>query len=118
MPNGPERQNVIDQMLDIVRHESPLLWGFHTKKFELSHAWNRISKPNTIANNTLKYERLEPDARALKRNQWNQPTIFPLLILAGIVLTILISAFTIYRRNEHKSHMKKYEPYSEIKNQR
>jgi len=118
MPNGPERQNVIDQMIAIVRHESPWLWGFHTKDFELSHAWNRISKPNTIANNTLKYERLEPIVRAARRNQWNQPTFFPLLILAGIVLTILISAFTIYRRNEHKSNTRKFEPYSEIKNQR
>jgi ABC-type transport system substrate-binding protein len=118
MPNGPERQNVIDQMLAIVRHESPWLWGFHTKDFELSHAWNRISKPNTIANNTLKYERLEPVVRAARRDQWNQPTFFPLLILAGIVLTILISAFTIYRRNEHKSNTRKFEPYSEIKNQR
>jgi hypothetical protein len=95
-----------------------LLWGFHTKDFELSHAWNRISKPNTIANNTLKYERLEPVVRAARRDQWNQPTFFPLLILAGIVLTILISAFTIYRRNEHKSNTRKFEPYSEIKNQR
>ena len=115
MSNGPKRQKVIDQMLTIVRDDSPWLWGFHTKDFELSHAWNRINKPNTIANNTLKYDRLDPKLRAENRNRWNQPTFLPLLLLVGLILTILISTFAIYRRNEHKSRIKKFEPPSERK---
>ncbi|HET7669524.1 MAG TPA: ABC transporter substrate-binding protein, partial [Burkholderiales bacterium] len=39
MPNSPERQKVIDQMVDIARHDAPWIFGFHPKQYSLSHGW-------------------------------------------------------------------------------
>jgi ABC-type transport system substrate-binding protein len=108
LPNGPERQKAINQMVEILRRDSPWVWGLHTKEFVLSHVWNRISKPNAIANNTLKYARLNPDLRAQKRLQWNQPTLWPLAVMMCILLGILIPAFVIYWRSKHEPGVKKY----------
>jgi len=108
LPNGPERQKAINQMVEILRRDSPWVWGLHTKEFVLSHVWNRISKPNAIANNTLKYARLNPDLRAQKRLQWNQPTLWPLAVMTCILLGILIPAFAIYWRSKHETGVKKY----------
>ncbi len=56
MENTPERLLIINQMLEIVREDTPWIWGFHPKSFTLSHAWNSATKPNAMANNS--FERL------------------------------------------------------------
>jgi ABC-type transport system substrate-binding protein len=108
LPGSPQRQKVIDQMVALVRQDSPWIWGFHAKDFYLNHAWVRISKPNAMANNKLKYERIDPNLRAQKRRQWNQPVLWPLGVMAAILLAILIPAFIIYWRNEHQTGVRKF----------
>ena len=60
MDNGPERQAIIDEMVEILRQDAPWLWGFHPKSYSLFHSWYRNVKPNLMSDNTLKYKRLEP----------------------------------------------------------
>ncbi|NIR95460.1 MAG: peptide ABC transporter substrate-binding protein, partial [Gammaproteobacteria bacterium] len=60
MSNGPERQQVLDRMVAIVRHEAPWLWGYHPVAYSLHHDWYSNAKPNLMANNSLKYKRIEP----------------------------------------------------------
>lgn len=102
LPNGPERQRKIDALIKIVREDTPWIWGMHPIDFTLSHAWNRVSKPHPIANNTLKYERLNVKKRAELRERWNQPTWWPLLFLAGFLLIMLIPLLITYWRREHR----------------
>ncbi|GAG87397.1 unnamed protein product, partial [marine sediment metagenome] len=68
MHNGPERQQKINKIIKILQKDSPWIWGFHPIDFTLSHDWNRPSKPHAIANNTLKYERLNPQLRVEKES--------------------------------------------------
>ena len=100
MPNGPARQQVIDQMVDIVRRDAPWVFAFHPKSFGLRHAWVHNVKPNLMANNTLKYRRIDPVLRAQKREAWNEPVVWP--IGAGIALAILAvaPAWLGWRRHE------------------
>ncbi len=99
MPNGPERGRVIRRMLDLARADAPWLWGFHQVEFSLNHAWLHNAKPNAMANNTLKYLRLEPRPRHQRRAQWNQPVTWPLCAGALLLLLILlIAAATRLRR--------------------
>jgi len=100
MYNGPPRQAIIDRMLKKVQRDAPWLWGFHPKSFSLHHAWYRNSKPNLMANNTLKYKRVDPVLRTLKRKQWNQPVLSPLYLAAALVVLSLIPAYVGYRRRE------------------
>lgn len=88
MENGPERQKIIDEMLEILRRDAPWIWGQHPKDYVLRHAWLHNSKPNKMANNNVKYLRIDPAQREELRNQWNQPKLAPLW-LGGLALVFL-----------------------------
>jgi len=89
MANDAARQHVIDQMLEILRRDSPWLWGFHAKDYVLHHAWLKNSKPNKMANNNLKYLRIDTKLREQLRRKWNSPKIWPLALLALLLLGLL-----------------------------
>jgi len=102
MENGPQRLAVITKMLDIARHDAPWLWGFHPKAFGLYHAWYYNAKPNLMANNTLKYKRIDPELRARKRREWNRPVLWPLLAVVAVIVIGLLPGVITYRRKEHQ----------------
>ncbi len=86
--NGPERQKMIDEMLEILRRDSPWIWGQHPKDYVLHHTWLHNSKPNKMANNSLKYLRIDAAQRNELRSRWNEPKLWP-LGLCGAVLVLL-----------------------------
>jgi ABC-type oligopeptide transport system substrate-binding subunit len=51
MDNGPERQQVIDAMLEIVRRDAPWIFAYYPKSFGLRHGWLHNVKANIMANN-------------------------------------------------------------------
>jgi len=107
MDNSPERQVIIDKMVDIARQDSPWLWGLHPKGFSLYHAWYSNTKPNLIANNTLKYKRIQPDLRQQRRIEWNQPIMWPVYILLALLVLALLPGIYSYVQKEHRSAMNK-----------
>ena len=103
MENGPERQVVINDMVEIARRDAPWLWGFHPVGFSLHHGWYKNSKPNLMANNTLKYKRIDPVLRNEKQQEWNQPVWWPVALLIILLLLILTPAIISYRRKETRA---------------
>ncbi len=103
MPNGPERQRLIDRMTEIYRLDAPWIGGFHPKNFALYHGWVANIKPNEMAENTLKYLRVDPHRRALLRKEWNQPVIWPLLLMVSLVCLTVLPAIISYRRRERRA---------------
>lgn len=100
MDNGLERQRIIDRMLEILRRDAPWVWGFHPQQFTLHHAWYRNFKPNLMANNTLKYLRIDPGLRAEKRAEWNRPVLWPIWLMCALLLASMVPAIVTYRRRE------------------
>ena len=101
LPNGPKRQALINQLEEIARHDVPVIWGFHPKAFVLSHNWLRINKPNEMAGNTMKYQRIDSKLRYESRDEWNKAITWP-LVLFGIIITLGVIPFAIrYWRDEH-----------------
>ena len=94
MPNSPARQIIINRILEILHRDSPWLWGYHPKDYVLHHSWLHNSKPNKMANNSLKYLRIDAAQRDVLRKQWNQPLLWPLW-LGGIAL--LASGWGLWR---------------------
>ncbi len=86
MENSPARQAIIDRMLEILRRDSPWLWGYHPKSYVLQHGWLHNVKPNVMANNKLKYWRVDAAMRDGLRREWNQPMRWPLWLGALMVL--------------------------------
>ena len=103
MENGPQRKAIIREMMDIARYDAPWVWGYFPKQFSLRHVWLKNSKPNLMANNTLKYKRIEPQVRAQLQQQWNQPVRWPLYVLAILLLMALLPAWISYRRQQRMS---------------
>jgi hypothetical protein len=100
MENTPERLRLIRQMLAIARRDAPWLWGVHPKQFLLEHAWVANAEPNHMANNTLKYLRLDPLRRAHAREAWNRPLLWPLAAVLGLLVAGAVPAFLMWRRRE------------------
>ena len=86
MENSPARQAIIDKMLEILRRDSPWLWGYHPKSYVLQHGWLHNVKPNVMANNKLKYWRVDAGQRDLLRREWNQPARWPLWLSVAALL--------------------------------
>ena len=99
MDNTPERYQIIQQMQEVIRHDSPWIFGFHPKNFSLYHSWYSNLKPNLMANNRLKYTRLDLESRAEKRKLWNHPVLWPFAI--GIIL--LLSVVTVLMISRYKN---------------
>ena len=94
MQNTPERKEKIEKMLEIVREDAPWVWGFHPKSLTLSHQWFKNVLPNAMANNTLKYKRIDAKLRVQKQKEWNQPVILPLILL---FLFILVGGYILHK---------------------
>ena len=103
MENGEERFRLIQQLQEIVRRDSPWLFGFHPKGFSLYHGWYKNMKPNLMANNDLKYKRIDSEQRESMRRKWNEPKIWPLIVLVLILLALVSPAWLLYRRKQRAS---------------
>ena len=53
-----------------------------------------------MANNTLKYRRIDPVERDRLRKEWNQPVVWPVILLVIVLLLSLVPAVLVYRRHE------------------
>jgi peptide/nickel transport system substrate-binding protein len=103
MDNGPERKQVIDAMLEIVRRDAPWIFAYYPKSFGLRHGWVHNVKPNLMANNTLKYRRIDPALRETRRAEWNHPVLWPIALLAGLLVAVIAPAVIAWRRRERKT---------------
>ena len=100
MPSGPERQQIIDRMTGIFRHDAPWIGGFHPKNFALFHSWLGNAKANEMSDNKLKYLRVDAAKREAARRQWNRPVLWPALLILLVLIVSIIPAVNTYRRRE------------------
>ncbi len=100
MENSPRRQEIIDRMTEILRHDAPWVFGFHPKDYSLRHAWLINRKPSKVGHNTLKYQRVDAGLRAQRRAEWNRPVVWPLLLAALALAAVIWPAWRGYRRRE------------------
>ena len=100
MPSSPERQRLIDRMVDIARRDAPWIWGIHPKEYSLSHSWLANDKPNNMARNNIKYLKVDARKRAALRREWNRPVLWPLGIILAILIAGAVPAIVSVRRRE------------------
>jgi ABC-type oligopeptide transport system substrate-binding subunit len=103
MPNGDERQAIIDRMVEILRTDAPWVWSYFPVQYTLRHAWLYNAKPNALANNGLKYQRIDAQSREALRREWNEAVAWPIGLLLGILGLSVIPAFVVYRRRERRT---------------
>lgn len=103
MYNSPERQAIIDRMVEIARHDAPWVWSFFPKDYTLHHAWVYNRKPNQMAQNGLKYQRIDPALREKMRREWNQPVVWPAALILLALAASMVPAIVVFRRRERQT---------------
>ncbi|MBP8215837.1 MAG: peptide ABC transporter substrate-binding protein, partial [Propionivibrio sp.] len=99
-PNGARRAAIIARMNGIVQHDAPWVFGFHPKSYTLAHTWVKSRKPMGVGNNALKYQRIDVAEREKRRQEWNAPVLWPLVLMAMVLAAAIIPAVAAYRRRE------------------
>lgn len=100
MPDGSERQRVIDRMVAILRHDAPWAFWFHPKTYSLQHGWVKNRKPGDIVRNGLKYQSIDVAAREAARAAWNVPSRWPLAAVGLLLAALAAPAVMSWRRRE------------------
>ena len=100
MPDGPERQAIIERMLGILQHDAPWVWGLYEKAYTLQHGWLLNRKPGKIIRNSLKYQRIDVAERQRLRAEWNRPVVWPLILVGLLGAVVVAPAVIHYRRRE------------------
>lgn len=101
MSNSPERLAIIQEMIQLIQHDAPWIWGYHPKMYSLSHGWMGPFKPNAMSRNTLKYLSVDSEKRWLLRTQWNQPILWPALFILLFLVILVVPAILQYRKKTH-----------------
>lgn len=85
MNNTDKRLEIIKRMSAILQRDSPWVWGYHQVAFGLYHSWVGNIKSNAMANNTMKYVRIDGPERTAARYAWNRPRYWPVAIIAVVI---------------------------------
>ena len=109
MPNTEKRLEKLRELLAILQEDTPWVWGIHPIDFTLSHSWMTQTPPHAIANNTLKYQSMNPLLREKLQEKWNKPVLWPLFLLLGFLIVIAVPLFITYYHRENKAPTKKFE---------
>jgi len=93
MENSSRRLQKIKEMIKIVQNDAPWVWGVNPKSLLLYHSWYSNIYPNAMANNSLKYRKIDAKLRMEKIEEWNRPILTPLFIS---ILSIIFIIYLVY----------------------
>jgi len=103
MENTPQRAKKIARMVHIAQEDAPWVWGVYPKSLVLVHHWFTQVLPHAMANNTLKYKRIDPKERVSKQQMWNQPVYLPLWIIGGAILLLGWWLYRLYEKRQRRT---------------
>jgi ABC-type oligopeptide transport system substrate-binding subunit len=98
LDDGPEKQAVIDEMVEIAQRDAPWSFGFYPWASTAVHRWVKNSKPAILIRDHGRYLRLDTQERVASIAAWNKPLWWPLAVL----LALLVGALLLARRSLRK----------------
>ena len=101
--DGPEKQRLIDQMIGIVQQDAVWSFGYFPTSAAAYHQWIGNGKPTQIVRNHISYLNLNPQLRAAKLKEWNQPVWWPIPLIVLVLVGAVVPAWFAYRRREQEN---------------
>ena len=102
LPNGAQRQQLIDQMVALLHQQMPWAGGFHPQDYILQQSWISNLKPSHLSHDTLKYQRIDATRRAALQRQWNRPNWRPIQLLLLLLTVLLLPAIYLAWQREYR----------------
>jgi ABC-type transport system substrate-binding protein len=103
LEDGPEKQELIDQMIALVQKDAVWSFGYFPTSAAAYHQWIGNGKPTQIIRNHIGYLRLDPELRARKIVAWNQPIWWPLPLILLVLIAAIVPAWFVWRRRERET---------------
>ena len=100
LPDGPQKQALIDQMVTILRKDAPWSWGYFPYASAAVQHWVYNSKPAILIRDHGRYLRLDVDERRRAQAEWNKPIWWPMIVLTLLVAGLLLIAVRSFKRRE------------------
>ena len=98
LPNGPRREEVIEEMVAILAREKPWIELIHSESYSLFHDWLKNVKPMGMSTPMTKYRDLDPVTRAERREAWNQPILWPLYAGLALLVVLIVPGIVTFLR--------------------
>jgi ABC-type transport system substrate-binding protein len=100
LEDGPQKQAVVDQMVAIAQRDAPWAFGYFPWGGLAFQEWVYNGKPSILIRDMAKYYRVDPELRARKQAEWNQPVRWPALVLIALVVAAVWGARRSFRARE------------------
>jgi ABC-type transport system substrate-binding protein len=100
LPDGPEKQKLIDQMVSLVRADAPWTMGYFPFASAAGQRWVRNFRQVILIRDTGRYLRLDTQDRVAAHAVWNKPVWWPMFALLAVVLALVWIARQHFRKRE------------------
>jgi ABC-type transport system substrate-binding protein len=87
--DGPQKQALIDELVQIAREDAPWSFGFFPWSSGAAQRWVYNYHPVIMIRDQGRYLRLDPADRAAALAAWNRPVWWPLALIAAALLLLL-----------------------------
>ncbi len=100
LPDGPEKQKLIDQMVSLMRDDAPWTMGYFPYASAAVQRWVRNSRQVILIRDTGRYLRLDTQDRVAAHAVWNKPVWWPMVALLAVALGLVWIARQHFRKRE------------------
>ena len=100
MENGEEKKRAIENLIRIVKLDSPWSFGYFPTSAAAFHQWVYNGKPTQMVRNHIQYLRIDPEIRFQRIKEWNKPIYWPLSFIVILISVIGYSMWRLQKRRE------------------
>jgi len=100
LDDGPQKQQVIDRMVQIAQQDAPWAFGYWAWTGQAYQRWVHNGKPSIVIRDPVRYHRIDPQQRARRQVEWNRPVWWPLLVLVVGFAAIVWMTRRSFRKRE------------------
>lgn len=100
LDDGPAKQQLIDEMVDILRRDAPWAFGYFPYSAGAYQQWVGDAKYGLFTNDRALFYKVDAPLRARRQAEWNPPHAWPLALLAAAALLLAWIARRAFRARE------------------
>ncbi len=100
LDDGPAKQQLIDEMVELLRRDAPWAFGYFPYSAGAYQKWVGAAKYGLFTNDRALYYKVDAPLRARLQAEWNRPRVWPLGAMALGALLLAWIAHRAFRARE------------------